>query len=210
MSFGILWYLKRKNVPLPDIEPLDGLSAEDIIKAIRSFHKRFEDAHVTEIEESCVLCDFIDLLVDYPQSMLDRYMGDKLQLICALIYEEDQNNPDQQKQYEDYCNKVDEWEHSGMSHSEAKQLKESNKPDPCYSYDLLSLVFDRSKSTIHDAVKRKEEEVKKMLEEVWMREEARDIALKEMVAEEKEKLKTSNENPKENIKTNEQTVLPCE
>lgn len=57
------------------------------------------------------------------------------------------------------------------------------------SMDYLALIFDRSKKTIHDAIKEKEQEAKRILEEAKLRKEARELALRELIEEEKEKLK---------------------
>ncbi|MGB9756484.1 MAG: hypothetical protein ACPLVJ_01720 [Candidatus Bathyarchaeales archaeon] len=57
------------------------------------------------------------------------------------------------------------------------------------SMDYLALIFDRSKKTIHDAIREKEAEAKKILEEAKLSKEAREIALRELIEEEKRKLK---------------------
>jgi 16S rRNA A1518/A1519 N6-dimethyltransferase RsmA/KsgA/DIM1 with predicted DNA glycosylase/AP lyase activity len=54
--------------------------------------------------------------------------------------------------------------------------------------DYLALIFDRSKKTIHDCIKEKEAEAKKILEEAKLRKKAREIALRELIKEEKLKL----------------------
>jgi len=59
--------------------------------------------------------------------------------------------------------------------------------------DYLALIFDRSKKTIHDCIKEKEQEAKKILEEAKLRKEAKEIALRELIEEEKLKLKQSRE-----------------
>jgi transposase len=58
------------------------------------------------------------------------------------------------------------------------------------SMDYLALIFDKSKKTIHDCIKEKEEEAKKILEEAKLRKKAKEIALKELIEEEKEKLRS--------------------
>jgi flagellar motor protein MotB len=61
------------------------------------------------------------------------------------------------------------------------------------SMDYLSLITDKSKKTIFDAIREKEQEAKKILEEAKLRKEARELALKELIEEEKLKLKQSQE-----------------
>lgn len=56
------------------------------------------------------------------------------------------------------------------------------------SYEDLTIIFDRSKSSIHEAIKQKEAEAKRLLEEAKLRSKAKEIALEELVKEEKEKL----------------------
>ncbi|MEM3443023.1 MAG: hypothetical protein QXM86_04115 [Candidatus Bathyarchaeia archaeon] len=60
--------------------------------------------------------------------------------------------------------------------------------DFALSYEDLTIIFDRSKSSIHDAIKQKEAEAKRLLEEAKLRSKAKEIALQELIQEEKEKL----------------------
>lgn len=71
-----------------------------------------------------------------------------------------------------------------------------------YSVEDLSTLFDRSKSTIHAAIHDKEVEAKAMLKEAPLRLKARQIALEEMIQEEKVRLSEVKE-AKENNQTNE-------
>ena len=61
------------------------------------------------------------------------------------------------------------------------------------SMDYLSLITDKSKKTIFDAIREKEQEAKKILEEAKLRKEAKEIALRELIEEEKLKLKQKQE-----------------
>jgi hypothetical protein len=50
-------------------------------------------------------------------------------------------------------------------------------------------MFDLSKATIYEAVRQKEAEVKQLLEEAKLRKKAEEIALEELVKEEKDQWK---------------------
>jgi hypothetical protein len=56
------------------------------------------------------------------------------------------------------------------------------------SYEELGALFDRSKSSVFQAVNEKGEEAKRILTESKLRMKAKDIALAELVQEEKDKL----------------------
>jgi hypothetical protein len=103
--------------------------------------------------------DFLELLEAYPVSMCSFHMTEQLKLLVALMYFD--SKPENPKE--------SDWEGLSM--------------------DYLSLIFDRSKKTIHDAIKEKEAEAKKIIEEAKLRVKAREVALKELIEEEKLKLK---------------------
>lgn len=103
---------------------------------------------------------FLELLYHYPQSMCSRHMTENQKLLIALIYFESKPRPE-----------------------------EENPIWKGFSYEDLSLMFDVSKATVHEAIKQKEEEAKKMLVNVKLREKAKEIALEQLVKEEKQKLK---------------------
>ena len=102
--------------------------------------------------------DFLELLEAYPVSMCSYHMTDSLKLLVALMYFD--SKPENPKE--------SGWEGLTM--------------------DYLALIFDRSKKTIHDCIKEKEAEAKKILEEAKLRKKAREIALRELIKEEKLKL----------------------
>lgn len=64
-------------------------------------------------------------------------------------------------------------------------------------------AFDRSKATVHEAIRQEEAEVKQLLEEPNLRAEAREIARQQLIEE--EKLKLLQKQPKGIEKTTEQT-----
>lgn len=103
---------------------------------------------------------FLKLLFNYPKSMCNRHMTDVLKLLIALIYFESKPRAEEE--------------------------------DPIwngFSYEDLSLIFDVSKATVHEAIKQREEEAKKLIASVQLREKAKEIALEQLVEEEKQKLK---------------------
>ncbi|MEM3629384.1 MAG: hypothetical protein QXZ02_05265 [Candidatus Bathyarchaeia archaeon] len=69
------------------------------------------------------------------------------------------------------------------------KMENPKENDFALSYEDLTIIFDRSKSSIHDAIKQKQPEAKRLLEEAKLRSKAKEIALEELVKEEKEKLK---------------------
>ena len=106
--------------------------------------------------------DFLELLEAYPISMCSFHMTEQLKLLVALMY----------------------------FSSKSENPKESGWEG--LSMDYLALIFDKSKKTIHDCIKEKEEEAKKIIEEAKLRAKAREIALKELIEEEKMKLLKQN------------------
>lgn len=163
--------LKSKSIPLPPVETEDGLSAKEIMDKIRSFYFRFEKASNSDMQDFGESY-FLGLLRDYPQSMCNRNMTESLKQLIALIYFESKPEPEEKKPI---------W--NG------------------FSYEDLSIMFDLSKATIHEAIRQKEAEIKQLLEEAKLRKKAKEIALEELVREEKEKLKLE-----QNDQMNEQTT----
>lgn len=102
---------------------------------------------------------FLKLLAYYPKSMTSYQLTPLMQVLIATVY------------------------HIGQSGSYSTKL----------SMEDLAEVFCRSKKTIHDCVQKHhhliDEIFKPMLEEEKLRKEAREIALRELVEEEKRKLK---------------------
>jgi len=110
---------------------------------------------------------FLELLYHYPKSMCSRNMTETQKLLMALIYFESKPRPEEE--------------------------------DPIwngFSYEDLSLIFDVSKATVHEAIKQREEEAKKLLVDVQLRERAKEIALEQLIVEEKQKLLEREENRK--------------
>jgi hypothetical protein len=167
---------ERRGIKLPPRETdVSGLTAQQIIDKIRSFWDRCRKDNSQDSDVAPI--DFLELLEAYPASMCSFHMTDTLKLLVALLYFDSKPSEEEiQRQIEEnkkWGVKGDVWEG--------------------FSYDYLALIFDRSKKSIYDAIKEKEQEVKKILEEAKLRKEARDIALRELIEEEKLKLKQKQE-----------------
>lgn len=104
---------------------------------------------------------FLKLLAYYPKSMTSYQLTPLMQVLIATVY------------------------HVGQSDFYSTKL----------SMEDLAEVFHRSKKTIHDCVQKHQhltdEILKPMLEEEKLRKEAREIALRELIEEEKQKLKNA-------------------
>jgi len=163
---------ERRGVKLPPRETdVSGLTAQQIIDKIRSFWDRCRKDNSQDSDVAPI--DFLELLEAYPVSMCSFHMTETLKLLVALMYFDSKPSEEEiQRQIEEnkkWGFKGDVWEG--------------------FSYDYLALIFDRSKKSIHDAIKEKEQEVKAILEEAKLRKEARELALRELIEEEKRKLK---------------------
>jgi predicted DNA-binding protein YlxM (UPF0122 family) len=150
---------ERRGVKLPPRETdVSGLTAQQIIDTIRSFWDRCKKDNSQDSDVAPI--DFLELLEAYPVSMCSFHMTNTLKLLVALMYFDSR----------------DKEENTILSDWEG------------YSMDYLALIFERSKKTIHDCIKEKEAEAKKILEEAKLRKKAREIALRELIKEEKLKL----------------------
>ena len=120
-------------------------------------------------------CYFLELLANFPLSICSRNMIETCKKLITLYYFASKPNPEEEEPI---------WDG--------------------FSYEDLSLIFDRSKASIHDAIKEKEVEVKELLEEVSLKAKARALALEELVEEEKKKLLEGK--AKADEETNERTT----
>jgi len=193
----ILTYLKQKGISLPPVESADGITVQDMINRMRGFLKRLYESHCDIVDFAS---DFMELLLEYPKSMCDYNMGDTLQLIATIIYFEGQPSPEDYEQYEKKAKE--------MKQDYGSLFKESylpDRPEADFSYEHLSVMFNRSKATIHEAIRKKETQAKQLVAEARLRQKAKGMALDQLVHEEKEKLKLEQNSP-ESSQTNEQTV----
>jgi len=133
-----LYPLKREGVKLPPKETEENLTGKEIVDKIRSFYRRLEKSHREQVVDFAE-AEFLELLCDYPHSMCKRDMSDTLKLLIALVY-----------------------------FGSKPEYREDMSEDPWqgYTYDDLSLMFDRSKASIHQAIREKEVEAKHLLEEL--------------------------------------------
>jgi len=152
--------LQSLGVKLPQTEnEFSNVKVEDLIGKMRSFYERFEK--VTNADNEFAPMDFLELLTYYPVSMCSFHQTETLKLLIALFY---------------YWDKQ-------------KESEEEENDYEGYSMDYLSLIFDKSKSSIHQAIKDKEAEAKAIIEESKLRNKAKEIALEQLIEEEKQKLK---------------------
>ena len=184
-----LFMLRKKNIPLPETEQEDGLTAKDIMNKIRSFYRKFESKNVEFVDS-----DFLELLLNYPNSMCSRNMTETTKMLVTLIYFESKPT-EKKKKHRIEIKKLQKQLESnqlgsfGRTQIEA-EIKAIKSYDywPGFSYEHLAIMFDRSKATIHDAIRQKESQVKQLLRDSNLRGKARSIALEEMIKEEKLKL----------------------
>lgn len=181
--------LKQHGYTLPEKEPCDGLSAKDILDKIQRIKAKNDEANL-EFSEF-IPDDLTDLLIDYPKSMLDRNMSETLQWICTLMYEDGQPTPEEIAEYQKKL-------------AERYDGRFLMKPEQFWSYEHLAVLFDKSKSVIHSAIIKHKVEAKRVVAEARLRKKAKDIALQELVAEEKKKIQNQSTDQK-NEQTTEQT-----
>lgn len=155
--------LGPRSYDLPPIErELSELTVQEIIEKTREFWHRYEKASDNNDDNELAPMYYVQLLTYYPVSLCKRNMSDTLKLLIAMSYFV--TKPKNEEERERYG-----W--NG------------------FSYESLGLIFVRSKASIHAAVRDKELEAKELLEGVELREEAQKIALKELIEEEKQKLR---------------------
>ncbi len=174
-------YFEREKIKLPAYETCDGLNSEDLIKEVRSFYLRLDKSHG-------LVCEFaegfhLDLLARYPVSMCRRDISDTLAYVMALIYYTNiPSDIDMQEYRIEYAKweRQEKWERS---------LRPPDEPVQQFSMEDLAVIFNRSRATVFQALKRKENEVHDLVQNTKLREEAREEARKLLIEEEKAKLK---------------------
>jgi len=161
--------LKSLGVKLPDFEnDFSNVKVEDLINKMRSFYERFEKVQSADNEFAAL--DFAELLTYYPVSMCSFHQSETLKLLISIFYL---------------------W-------GKQKESGEKENDYEGYSMDYLSLIFDKSKSSIFEAVRQKGEEAKQLIEEAKLRTKAKQIAFQQLVEQEKEKLKQTIQNKQTN------------
>ena len=171
---SLLELMKVRGIPMPPIETEDGLTAKDLMDKIRGFYMKL--SKLSSESQEFMEGYHLELLHSYPQSMCTRHLTETAKQLITIIYF------DSKPEYQPY---------------------KSEDPWPGYSYEDLAVMFVLSKATIHEAIRQKEAETKKLLAEVMTRGVARSIAMEELVKEEKQKI--LEEKQKENKQTTEQT-----
>ena len=161
-----LWLLRKKGIQLPPIET--DYSNITVEQLIKKIREFYRRKDKTN-EEEMNECFFLELLRDYPVSICNRHMSEEQKVLIALVYFES-------KSYVDPEDKDAGWKG--------------------FSYDQLNTVFCRSKATIHEAIRQKEAEAKKLLADVQLREKAKEIALEQLIKEEKQKLEGKSQKEK--------------
>ena len=140
--------LTHFGVKLPQTEnDFSNVKVEDLIGKMRSFYERLEK--VENADNEFAPLDFLELLTYYPNSMCSFHQTETLKLLISIFYF---------------------W-------GRHKESGEEENDYEGYSMDYLSLIFDRSKSSIHQAIKDKEAEAKAIIEEAKLRNKAKRIAL---------------------------------
>lgn len=170
--------LELRGVKLPDRETsLGDLTAQQIVEKIYAFHERLKkESHldVAPFAESY----FLNLIALYPVGMCSRNMTENLKLVAALFYFGSKPTEEDKKKVTEEDLKL-------------KELFPNIAPSPVhagYSYDDLALIFDKSKSSIIEAIKQKQEIAKIILEEAELRCESKITASERLAEEEKDRL----------------------
>ena len=158
-----LWLLRKKGIQLPPIET--DYSNITVEQLIKKIREFYRRKDKTN-EEEMNECFFLELLRDYPVSMCNRHMSEEQKVLIALVYFES-------KSYVDPEDKDAGWKG--------------------FSYDQLSIVFCRSKASIHEAIRQREPKAKKLLADVELRKKAKELALEQLIEEEKQKLRQKNQ-----------------
>lgn len=146
------------------------ITVNDIINKINSFYERLEKRkdYFADLAEGY----FLELLHKYPKSMCCYVMTDTLKLVIALWYFK--SKPSEQEIKKEI--------------QENKKIGIKMNPYLGESFEDLSLIFDRSKASIHSAVLQKETEVKELLREFELRQLAKKAVFEEMKEQEKQRL----------------------
>ena len=198
-----LQLLNASNISVPPIE-IDAsvLYGKEIHSKIRDWQQRYE-RYSTEMADLDIPSDFMELVAKYPVSMCKKEMNNTIKLLIALFYF---YHPIGMEPFN-----VDMFE-GEVPFNADKMVKEANEFFNKHvheiiqpSYEQLSLIFDKSKATIFTAIQEKGEEAKTLIEQGQLRRNARKLAMKEIIAEEKEKLKLESQNNTQFQQTDERT-----
>jgi hypothetical protein len=152
------------NFP-PNETELGNLTAKQLLDKINAFYQRYSDeSNLADEAEGY----FLQFLAAYPVSMCSYNMTESLKLTIALVYFDNKPTEDEKRK------ENDQWEG--------------------YSYEDLALIFDRSKASIHAAIEQKETEARAIVQEARLRRIVNAEARRELIEEEKNKLRNEKEN----------------
>ena len=160
--------LKASGYELPPRETdYSNLTTKQVFDKIKEFMDNANPKH----EE--LILDFWQVINEYPISMCERKMSPTLTFLITLFYHY----------------KIPKVKQKDEKHQELwDSVREKFNEQGFFSYEQLAILFMRSKASIHDAIKAREGEIMRLMEEVNIRRHARSIAFQELVTEEKLKL----------------------
>jgi hypothetical protein len=132
-------------------ETIENITKEELWKKISGFYERWK-----KDEDEYKLMDFFRYLTEYPESMCKNDMTPALKELIAETYI------------------------YGIERSLACNRIMNTKNEPEYTFDDLSIIFDRSKASIHEAIKEYErirpEIIKKCEEEAYRSKHLNEVA----------------------------------
>jgi hypothetical protein len=163
--------LEIRGVKMPPPETfLDDLTAAQIVEKINSFHMRLSRESRLAVAAFAETY-FLNLIALYPVSMCSKTMPESLKLVAALFYFGSQPSEGEKRNPTEEDGKF-------------KELFPSITPSPIYrgySFDDLALIFDRSRTVIAEAIVKKEEEAKIILEEALLRSKSETVSVEQLV-----------------------------
>lgn len=192
--------LKLSNIELPP-EEIDAsvLYGVEIHNKIKDWHKRYE-RHASEMADLDIPSDFMELIARYPVSMCRKEMNNTIKLLIALFYF---YHPIDIEPF-----KLKDMDGDGSAPFNIKEtIRKANEfflkhyleaAQP--SYEHLTLIFDKSKATVFEAIKDRGEEAKQLIEEGQLKRTIKRMARDQLIQEEKNRIKTEEQNERENAK----------
>ena len=174
--------MKREGYELPEPETAEGLDAQKIVECMRSYLEACEHASGEGNMDGIFDSYFMELLATYPKSMCSHQLGPALGFLMALLYEDGLPT---QEDVERHRQEVEKYRELGYKGS---YVDSRSEPQPDFTFENLALIFNCSKSTVHDSIRKHGVAAKKAVQDVRLHRTAKEIALAELVKEEKQKL----------------------
>lgn len=179
--------LELRGVKLPERETFLGdLTAQQIVEKIEDFHRRLKKENHLSVAPFAETY-FLNLIALYPVSMCSRTMTDTLKLVAAIFY---------------FGSKSSTEEKTTEEEPKIKELFPQIKSYPFhngYSFEDLSLIFDRTRTAIVESIKQKGKEAQIILEEASLR--ASKKASIEVLTEEEKKVLVQKKNEEDSPKS---------